>query len=75
MAQPVTQPRKSLWPWIIGGLVAFAVLAILQVNTMDSEERIRYEQWKSTLPHCIFNPDREAPMSVPCISGDKIYTK
>lgn len=75
MPQSVTQPRRSRWPWIIGGLVVFAVLAFLQLNTMDSEERIRRDQWESTLPPCIFNPDTEAPMGLPCRSGDKIYTE
>jgi hypothetical protein len=71
----VTQPRKTRWPWIIGCLMAFAALAIIDQNTMNSEERYRRSLWESTVPPCIFNPDTGAPVGLPCRSGDTIYTK
>jgi hypothetical protein len=75
MSETVTEPRNSRWPVIVAGLVAFAVLLIIQLNTMNSEERYRYEQWKSTVLPCAFNPNTGEPLALPCRSGDKIYTK
>ncbi|MFN8183328.1 MAG: hypothetical protein U0R23_02800 [Candidatus Nanopelagicales bacterium] len=71
----MAEPRKSRWPWIIGALIAFLVLLIVNLNTEDSEERYHRQMWENSLVPCVFDPSTGEPAGLPCRSGDKVYTK
>lgn len=60
---------------ITAGLIAFGGLLILNLNTLDREERAAQAQWESSLLPCIVNPSTEEYFSLPCRSGDTIYTE
>ena len=71
----MAEPRKSRWPWIIGALIAFLVLLFVNLSTEDSEERYYRQKWENSLLPCLFDPRTGEPNSLPCRSGDKVYTE
>ncbi len=75
MTEKIVKSRKRKWPWIVGSLIAFIVLLIVNLNTEDSEERYYRQKWENSLIPCIFDPRTGEPTALPCRSGDQVYTQ